>query len=80
MLDRLLLALLLRIVLLHYVRILGSRFHRKYSTIHFKINMFSEKSAKISFKMMEFDEKITKIASKIAQIALKHPKNEVLPF
>ncbi len=29
---------------------------------------------------MKSDENLTKIASKNAQIALKHPKNEVLPF
>ena len=65
-------------LIVHSVRILEGRFLKKYNKKHLKSVFFSGKSAKISFKMMKFDENFTKIDSKNAQIALKHPENEVL--
>ena len=59
----------------HYVRVLGSTFHKKIT----KYTSKSRKSAKISFKMMKINEHFMEIASKNALIALKHPENEVFP-
>ena len=63
---------------LHYVRVLRSRFHRKLAKHSSKSNFSNEKVLKFPskwWKSMKFHEN----CCKNAQIALKHPENEVLP-